>query len=78
MPPFWRSRSQGLPMPICSCSVVGAILGQHGDIRDTGVDTVAQGKINDAILASEWNRGLGTFLREETQSLSLAPGQNNR
>ena len=56
---------------------VGAILCQHGDIGDAGVDAVAQGKINDAVLARERDRGLGTLLRKETQPLALAPGQND-
>ena len=53
---------------------VGAILCQHSDISDAGVDAIAQGEINDAILAGERNRRLGTLLGEETQSLSLASG----
>jgi hypothetical protein len=53
---------------------VGAILCQHGNISDAGVDAIAQGEINDAILAGKRNRGLGTLLREETQALSLASG----
>src|SRR2546430_4015929 len=39
---------------------VGAVLCQHGDISDAGVDAIAQGEINDAILAGERNRRLGT------------------
>ena len=41
---------------------VGAILCQHRDIRDAGVDAVAQCKINDAVLAGERDGGLGTLL----------------
>ena len=41
---------------------VGAILGQYGDINDAGIDTIAQNKINDAILAGERNGWLGALL----------------
>jgi hypothetical protein len=53
---------------------VGTILCQYSNIRDPRVDAVTQGKINDAILACEGNRGLGTLLREEAQPFALAPG----
>jgi hypothetical protein len=51
---------------------VGAILGQDGNINDTGVHTITECKINDSVLTSERNGWLGPFLGEEAQSLALA------
>ena len=51
----------GLANPYMIVQRVGAILCQHGDIHDAGVDTVAQGKINDAVFPGERTAGLARF-----------------
>src|SRR2546426_10206878 len=56
---------------------MGAILGEDGDVGDGGVDTVTEGKINDAVLAREGDGRLGALLRKQTQALALASGQND-
>src|SRR5579859_364227 len=53
---------------------MGAILSQNSDIRNTRVDAVAQGKINDTVFAGEGDCGFGALLREQTQALALATG----
>ena len=40
------------------------VLGQDADAADTRVDAVRQGKVDDAELAAEMHRGLGTPLCE--------------
>src|SRR5215210_1220087 len=44
---------------------IGPILGDHGHVVDVGVDTVAERKIDDPILARERDRRLSALLCED-------------
>ena len=53
------------------------VLGQNTDGVDTGVDTVGQREVDDAVLAAEGNGGLGGFLRQYLKTASLTTGQKH-
>jgi hypothetical protein len=54
----------------------GAVLGQDQNIGQTGIDTVTEGKVNNAVLPGEWHRRFSPFLRKNTQALTLTTGQD--
>jgi hypothetical protein len=56
---------------------LAAKLGEHVDRMDSGVDEIAEDKIDDPVLASEGNRGLGAFPREGKEPSSFAAGEDD-
>ena len=53
------------------------VLGQNADGVDVGVDTVRQGKIDDAVLTAEGDGRLGGVLRQNLEPAALATGQQH-
>jgi hypothetical protein len=56
---------------------LAAKLGEHVDRMDSGVDEIAEDKIDDPVFASEGNRWLGAFPREGKEPSSLAAGEDD-
>ena len=52
-------------------------LGQDGDAVDAGVDAVAQGDVNQAVLAGNRHGGLGALLGERKQAFADPPAEND-
>ena len=52
----------------------GAVLGQHAHGVEAGVDAVAEGEIDDPVLAAEGNGRLGHVGGEYAQPAALAAG----
>ena len=52
----------------------GLVLREHDQVVDAGVDAVAQGEIDDAVLAGERNCRFSAFLRQDAQALPHAAG----
>ena len=57
---------------------VGLVLRQHANLPDTGIETVRQGKIDDAELASERHGRLGAPLGQGMQATAPPAGQDQR
>ena len=53
------------------------VLGQHADGVDAGIRAVGEGKVNDAVLASERHAGFGDALGQRVQAGSLSAGQEH-
>mgnify|MGYP002513003504 CR=1 FL=1 len=53
------------------------ILGQNTDGVNTGIDTVGQGEVDDAVLAAEGNRRLSGLPGQDMQAAALATGQQH-
>ena len=56
---------------------LAAELGQHIDGINAGIDEVAQHEVDDAILASERNRGFGALLGERVEPGAFSTGQDD-
>ena len=55
-----------------------SVLGQDPDVGKAGVHGIRQGEVDDPVLPAEWHAGLGTNLRQDAESLSLTPRQDER
>jgi hypothetical protein len=51
------------------------VLNEDCDLAEPGVQTIAQGKIDDAILPAEGNSRLRTLVRQRKKSLALTASQ---
>ena len=60
------------PVPDIIVELQRLILRQHADRVDAGIDAVAQRKVDDSILASVGDGGLGDMLRQRIQPGALA------
>src|SRR2546428_6508884 len=56
----------------------GTILRQNIDSAQAGIEAVGEGKVDDAVDASERDRGLGSPLCQRIKPFSLAAGENQR
>src|SRR6185436_1111247 len=54
------------------------VLRQDEDSLQSGVETIADGNIDQAILSAKRDRGFGAVLSQRKQALSCATRQNNR
>ena len=54
------------------------VLGKHQDLTQTGVQTVNQGEIDNAVFAAEGDRRLGAVGGERFQTGAMAAGQDHR
>ena len=54
------------------------VLGQDDDVVDVGVDAVRQREIDDPVLATERDGGLGPLLRQDRQALAFATREDDR
>ena len=43
----------------------GIILGEDKYVADSGIDTVAQCEVNNAVLTAKWNSRLGAILNQD-------------
>jgi hypothetical protein len=55
-----------------------AILRQHADIVDSGVDTILEREIDDPVLAGKRHRRLGALGRKRAECLAIAASQDER
>ena len=53
------------------------VLRQDTDGIDVGVGAVGQREVDDPVLASEWDRGFGSRLRQRDQPAALTTGQKH-
>ena len=53
------------------------VLGQNAHCVDAGVDTVGQGKVDDAVLAAEGDRGLCYMAGQGVKPAALPSGQQH-
>jgi hypothetical protein len=56
---------------------LAAKLGEHVDRMDSGIDEIAEDKIDDPVLTSEGNRWLGAFPCEGKEPSSFAAGEDD-
>jgi hypothetical protein len=54
------------------------VLHQHLHLEDVGVGEVGEDEVDDAVAATEWDRGLGTVAGERIEPPPLAAGQDHR
>jgi hypothetical protein len=54
------------------------VLNEDGDFSEPGIQTIAQGEVDDAVLASERDSRLGALFGERKEPLTLAAGENHR
>ena len=52
------------------------VLGQDRDVGEARVDRVAEGEVDDPVLAAEGDPGLGADLRQDREPLTLATGED--
>ena len=57
---------------------VRLVLNQDGDFPQSGVQAVAECKVDDAIFPSERDGGLGPMFGERMQTFAASPGQHHR
>ena len=67
----------GLPVANVAVQLQGAVLGQDTHGINAGVDTVGQGKINDAVLASKGDGGFGHMAGQGVEAAALSSGQQH-
>ena len=81
---IWRkdkySAVADIKIPGCAAADIGIklerlVLCQHTNCINTAVGTVAERKIDNPILSSVWNRGLGYFFCQNTEAASLSSGK---
>ena len=68
-PPFFLSRSQGIPMPIQTQRL---ILGQNAHGIHAGIDTVTEWKVDDTESAAVSNSRFRNFPCENPQAAALS------
>ncbi len=56
---------------------MGAVLREQHHVKQTGIDAVAQGKINDAVFARKRHRRLTAFGGEHAQPRTFTTGEND-
>ena len=67
----------GLPVADVAVQLQGTVLGQDTDGINAGVDTVGQGKINDAVLAPKGDGRFGYMAGQSVEAAALAAGQQH-
>ena len=53
------------------------VLGQHDDVVDVRVHAVGEREVDDPVLATERDRGLGSLLRQDGQALAFTAGKDH-
>ena len=57
---------------------LGFVLGQYGNLANTGIDAIGQHEIDDAELPAEGCRRLAAVLSERFEALAAAAGHDHR
>ena len=57
---------------------VRLVLNQDGDFPQSGVQAVAERKVDDAVFSAERDGGLGALFGERMQPFALSSGQHHR
>jgi hypothetical protein len=66
----------GLAASYVIIEAVWPILREDEDIKDAGVDTIAEREIDDSVFPGKGDGGFGPLCREDAQTSSFASGQN--